>query len=79
MQQYSPEFSYEYFTAKVISLTKMLIFTKNVQELPVYTGNAKGELFPDIIDATKIKSCPSCGTMYEIGDDDWVVTHIEKK
>ncbi len=154
MQQYSPEFSYEYFTAKVISLVKMLIFTKNVEELPVYVGEAKGELFPDIIDATyhggvalkeftmdgdyakliveaymedlhdvdgrikrkidkfrihlhknvtipidyqfsikkiqckncnasfdatKIKSCPSCGTLYEIGDDDWVVTHIEKK
>ncbi|MBO5087697.1 MAG: hypothetical protein J6C01_03395 [Lachnospiraceae bacterium] len=154
MQQYSPEFSYEYFTAKVISLAKMLIFAKNVEELPVYVGDGKGELFPDIIDATyhggvalkeftldgdyakliveaymedlhdvdgrikrridkfrihlrknvtipidyqfsikkiqckncnasfdatKIKSCPSCGTLYEIGDDDWVVTQIERK
>lgn len=154
MREYSPEFSYEYFTAKVISLAKMLVFTKDAQELPVYVGDAKGELFPDIIDATyhggvalkeftmdgdiaklvvdaymedlhyvngrvkrkidkfrmhvqknvtkpinyqfsikkiqckncnasfdatRIKNCPSCGTLYEVGDDDWVVTHIEKK
>ena len=154
MKQYSPEFSYEYFTAKVISLAKMLIFTKNAEELPIYVGEGKGELFPDIIDATyhggvalkeftmdgdyakliveaymedlhdvngrikrkidkfrihlhknvttpidyqfsikkiqcktcassfdatKTKCCPSCGNTYEIGDDDWVVTHIERK
>lgn len=154
MKEYSPEFSYEYFTAKVISLAKMLVFTKDAQELPIYVGDAQGELFPDIIDATyhggvalkeftmdgdiaklvveaymedlhyvngkvkrkidkfrmhmqknitkpinyqfsikkiqckncnasfdatRIKNCPSCGTLYEIGDDDWVVTHIEKR
>lgn len=27
----------------------------------------------------KLYTCPSCGTKYEIGDYDWVVTYIKKK
>lgn len=154
MKQFSPAFSYEYFTGKVISLLQMLLFSEHVEELPYYTGNATGELCPDVVDstyagaialkkfrvegayaeldvyayvenmydkgrfvkrkmdrykmhlrknisvpidyhfsikkiqckncaksydATKYKTCPSCGTGYEIGDDDWIVTSIEKK
>ncbi|MBR1931194.1 MAG: hypothetical protein IJ833_06935 [Lachnospiraceae bacterium] len=29
-------------------------------------------------DATRQRSCPSCGTRYEIGDDDWVILKVEK-
>jgi len=154
MKQYSPEFSYEYFAGKVMSLLRMLIFSEDVQELPNYTGQANGELFSDIVDttyagavalkqfqingeyadiiveayvenlydvgghikrkidkfrlflrkniskpidynfsikkiqckncagsfdATKEKTCPNCGTEYEIEDDDWIVTKVEKR
>ena len=50
MKKISPEFSYEYFTSKAISLIKTTIFSKNPQDLLFYTG---GELDPkmnDIID-----------------------------
>lgn len=153
MKQYSPEFSFEYFSGKVISLLKMILFAEDVQELAQYEGSQSGELYPDIVDATfagaialkkfevvgdyaeldvdayvevmrdkewrigrkvekyrmhlrrnirvpidyhfsinkiqckncagsfdatKYKTCPSCGTKYDIGDDDWVVTSIER-
>ena len=154
MKKYSPEFSYEYFTGKVLSLLKMILYSEDVQELANYTGGQTGELYPDVIDstymgavalkkfqvagdyaevdveayvenmydkksyvkrkvdkyrmhlrknitvpidyhfsikkitckncagsydATKYKTCPGCGTKYEIGDDDWVVTSVERK
>ena len=154
MKKYSPEFSYEYFTGKVLSLLNMILYSEDVQELANYTGSQTGELYPDVIDstymgavalkkfqvigdyaevdveayvenmydkeryvkrkvdkyrmhlrkniqvpidyhfsikkitckncagsydATKYKTCPSCGAKYEIGDEDWVVTNIERK
>ena len=155
MKQYSPEFSFEYFAGKGVSLLKMIIYTEDVTELPNYVGKPIGNLFSDIVessysgavalkkecevkgkyvyvtvevymediydknghiykkkdkfrlhlyrsidrpinynfsikeiqckscgssfDATKQRTCPNCGTGYEIGDDDWVVTAIEKR
>lgn len=154
MKRYSSEFSYEYFTGKVLSLLKMLIYSEDVSELAPYKGNATGELFADVVDssyagavalkrfdvvgdyaeidvdayvenmydcgghikrkidkcrlhlrkninkpidyhfsikklqckgcgasfdATKHKTCTSCGAVYDIGDEDWVVTNIEKR
>ena len=153
MQKYSPEFSYEYFSDKVVSMLKMLIFAEDAQELPIYEGEFLGNLFSDVIessytgavalkqfqvqgdvcrvtadvyleniydkggriygrserirvflrrsiktpvnfyfsikkiqckncgssfDAAKQKNCPNCHTKYEIGEDDWVITKIQK-
>lgn len=50
MQQYSPEFSYEYFSNKVISLLKMIIFADNPSDLPVYTGVPLGNMFENVVD-----------------------------
>lgn len=50
MQQYSPDFSYEYFTNKVISLLKMIIFTDDLPDLPVYTGGPLGDMFENVVD-----------------------------
>lgn len=33
----------------------------------------------ELMESTKTKCCPNCGNPYEIGDDDWVVTHIERR
>ena len=52
MKKYSPEFSYEYFTSKVISMLKMIIYAKEPQELPIYYAkDTKKEIFSDIIDS----------------------------
>lgn len=153
MKKYSPEFSYEYFTSKVISMLKMIIFSKDPQELPIYEGDATKDMFSDILDssytgalalkkfqiqddycyvtvdaymediydgskirkkrdifrvvlrknittpiqlnysikkinckscgasfdATKQKNCPSCDSLYEIADEDWVIVQITKR
>jgi hypothetical protein len=52
MKRYSPEFSYEYFTSKVISMLKMLIYAKNPNELPFYEGVGSEERFSDIVDSS---------------------------
>lgn len=153
MKQQSPEFSYEYFSDKVVSILKMIIFSDDARELPNYVGEPLGNMFSDIVDsfyrgavalkqfrvqkdfcyvtvdvymeniydsgrriyqrndrirvwlcrkvsksvnyhfsiteiqckgcgasfdATKRRTCPSCGKRYEIEDDDWVVMKIHK-
>lgn len=51
MKEYSPEFSFTYFTGKVISMLRILMYAKDVQEVPFYTGEPVGDLFSDIVDA----------------------------
>lgn len=50
MKRYSPEFSYEYFTGKVISMLKMVLFAKDPQELPFYLGKSLDTRFHDLVD-----------------------------
>ena len=50
MKAYSPEFSFEYFTSKAISLIKAAIYSPNEQELPSYKGASIAPQFKDIID-----------------------------
>lgn len=50
MKQYSPEFSFEYFTSKVISLLKTIMFSDNLQDLPIYVGNQNGAFSPNVVD-----------------------------
>ena len=50
MKQYSPEFSWEYFSNKVLSMLKMIIFTDELSELPVYEGTPLGDMFKDVVD-----------------------------
>ncbi|MDE6687348.1 MAG: hypothetical protein K2K17_08530, partial [Lachnospiraceae bacterium] len=50
MKHYSPEFSYEYFSNKVISLLKAIIFTDNLSELAIYEGAPLDDMFDDVID-----------------------------
>lgn len=154
MNRYSPEFSYAYFSDKVVSILKMILYSEDAQELPNYAGGPLGNMFSDIVessytgavalkgfhvqgdycyvnvdaymediydsgtriysrrekihmqlyknirkpidlhfslkkiqcrgcggsfDATKQRTCPSCGKKYEIEDDDWVVKKIRKR
>ena len=50
MKSISPEFSYEYFTSKVLSLIKTAVFSKDEQELMFYEGGALSPKMKDIID-----------------------------
>lgn len=52
MQQYSPEFSYEYFSDKVVSLLKMILYSEDARELPNYEGGPVGDLFTDIVESS---------------------------
>ncbi len=52
MQRYSREFSYEYFSDKVVSILKMIIFSEDTQQLPYYAGAPLGTMFEDIVDAS---------------------------
>ena len=153
MKEYSPEFSFEYFSAKAVSYLKMLIYSEDARNLPIYTGESIGECTKDIVDtsytgatalrnfkmqgticrakvavymesiydidgrikrmsdtfemtlekdisvpfdyffsikqiqckdcgdsfdATKQKTCPNCGRVYEIDQEDWIVTKFKK-
>lgn len=153
MKEYTPDFSYAYFTGKVISLLRMIMYVQDAQTLPMYAGAPLGDLFADVVDAhyrgalalkrfkvdgdycyvtvdaymevlhagsrmrkknevyrvvlrknvttpldvnfsiskihckncnasfdaTKLCNCPSCGTKYEVEDEDWVVMSVERK
>lgn len=149
MSQYSPEFSFEYFSEKVVSMIKMIIYSENASDLPYYEGPPLGSRFLNVIEssyagavalkkyevkgdhcyitvdiylenlydngkriyskkdkvraelrrnirkpidinfsieriqckscgasfnAIRMRNCPHCGTRYEIGDDDWIIT-----
>ena len=50
MRAFYPEFSFEYFTSKAISLIKTSIFSKNEKELPFYKGEQLDPKMKDIID-----------------------------
>lgn len=153
MKKHSPEFSYQYFSDKVVSIMKMILFSESPENLPYYVGEPIVNTFSDIVDstftgsvalkkfkveeefcnvtvdvytenvldvgnrlrrkeevfrvvlrknvrtpidmqfsikkiqckgcgasfdATKQRNCPTCGRVYEIGDDDWVVISIKR-
>ncbi len=48
MKRYSPEFSFEYFSNKIISLLKAIIFTDDPSELAIYEGAPLGGMFDDV-------------------------------
>ena len=50
MKRYNSEISFEYFQSKVISLIKVIVFSDNPNELPIYMGNDISNVFEDIID-----------------------------
>ncbi len=50
MKKISPEFSFEYFTSKAISLIKTAIYSEKPQELQFYTGGPLAPQFGDMID-----------------------------
>lgn len=52
MKQVSPEFSYEYFSDKVVSLLKMIIMAEDAGDLPNYVGAPLGSSFHNIVDTT---------------------------
>ena len=151
MSRYSPEFSFEYFSDKIISMIKMIIYSKNPNDLPFYEGEPLGSRFLNVIEssyagavalkrygvqgdycyvmvdvylenlydngsriemkkdkvrvelrrnvrkpidinfsveriqckscgasfnAARMRNCSHCGTRYEMGDDDWMITKL---
>lgn len=52
MSRYSPEFSFEYFSDKVVSMIKMIIYSPNPNNLPYYAGESFGDRFLNVIEST---------------------------
>lgn len=50
MKKYSPEFSFEYFQSKVVSMIRVIVFSDNPVDLPFYTGDGVNGCFDDVID-----------------------------
>jgi hypothetical protein len=50
MKAYSPEFSFDYFSGKALSLIKTAVYSKDEQDLLFYKGPALDKRFKDIID-----------------------------
>ena len=57
MKRYSPNFSFEYFSGKVVALLKMILFSENAQELTIYKGFPLDKTFSDIIDSSYAGAC----------------------
>ena len=57
MKRYSSNFSFEYFSGKVVSLLKMILFSEDARELTYYTGEPLGDMFTNIIDSTYGGAC----------------------
>jgi len=54
MKKLSPEFSYEFFAGKVVSMIKMAVFSDNPMELPFYNGKPLDPSFADIVDVSSM-------------------------
>ena len=50
MREFSPDFSFEYFTSKAISLIKTAVYAPDAQQLLFYRGGPLDPRFKDVID-----------------------------
>ena len=73
MKRISPEFSYEYFTSKTLSLIKTAVFSENEKELLFYEGGALDPKMKDIIDMN-YGGALGCKSLREEGNSVTVVT-----
>jgi hypothetical protein len=67
MKRISPEFSYEYFTSKVLSLIKTAVFSPDESQLMFYGGGALDPKMKDIIDLN-YGGALGCKTFVEEGN-----------
>lgn len=67
MKKISPEFSYEYFTGKALSLIKTAVFSENESELLFYEGAKLDPKMKDIIDLN-YGGALGCKSIHEEGN-----------
>ena len=67
MKKISPEFSYEYFTSKALSLIKMAVFSEDESNLMFYEGPKLDPEMKDIIDLN-YGGALGCRNIYEDGN-----------
>ena len=73
MKKISPEFSYEYFTSKTLSLIKTAVFSEDERELLFYEGESLDPKMKDIIDMN-YGGALGCQSLSEDGNFVTVVT-----
>ena len=64
MSKLCPEFTFEYFTSRMVSLFKILVFSDNREELPFYSGRDLGNELDNIVDVSFLGSM-SCRSVKE--------------
>ena len=67
MSVVSPEFTQEYFAAKMMSLFKIFAYSENRTLLPFYRGSGSGEEFDNIVDAES-KGYMACKSVRRSGN-----------
>ena len=74
MLMFCPEFTFENFVARMVSLLKIVAFSDNREDLPVYAGKNLGAVFDNVVDISFLGSM-SCknvkerdGIVYVTGD-----------
>lgn len=50
IKKYEPKFSYEFFQGKIMNLLRMVVFSDDRENLPVYEGETLEKAFDDVID-----------------------------
>ena len=74
MSMFCPEFTFENFVARMVSLFKIVAFSDNREELPTYSGRDLGTVFDNVVDISFLgsMSCKSVkerdGIVYVTGD-----------
>lgn len=67
MQQFDPEFSYDYFVGQVLSVLKILIYSPDISKSVVYEGNGGSGSYWDILDAVYMGGIALNGSRFEDG------------
>ena len=57
MKRYSPDFSFEYFSGKVVAILKMILFSDDATDLTYYAGKPLGNMFLDIVESSYAGAC----------------------
>ncbi|MBR3342260.1 MAG: hypothetical protein IKG30_11650 [Clostridiales bacterium] len=74
MSMFCPEFTFESFAARIVSLLKIVAYSDNRDDLPTYSGKDLGTVFDNVVDISFLgsMSCKSVkernGIVYVTGD-----------
>ncbi|MCR5120784.1 MAG: hypothetical protein K6B44_14330 [Lachnospiraceae bacterium] len=75
MSAICPEFTFEYFTSRITSLFKIVVFSDHDEGLPFYRGPELGSIFDDVVDVA-FRGSMGCKRIKEKDDMVYVTADI---